>query len=59
MNHARTSFSTDTFAGAMISVVQYLAPLWYTGRLLTLQMFHFATDGSYVVLYVVAAVRIC
>jgi hypothetical protein len=29
MNHAKTSFSTDTFAGAIISVVQYLAPLRY------------------------------
>jgi hypothetical protein len=29
MNHAKTSFSTEIFAGAMISVVHYLAPLWY------------------------------
>jgi hypothetical protein len=29
MNHAKTSFSTETFAGAMISVVQYLALLRY------------------------------
>jgi hypothetical protein len=29
MNHAKTSFSTEMFAGAIISVVQYLAPLWY------------------------------
>jgi hypothetical protein len=29
MNHAKTSFSTEIFAGAMISVVQYLAPLRY------------------------------
>jgi hypothetical protein len=27
MHHARTSFSTEILAGAMISVVQYLAPL--------------------------------
>jgi hypothetical protein len=27
MNHAKTSFSTEIFAGAIISVVQYLAPL--------------------------------
>jgi hypothetical protein len=25
MNHAKTSFSTEIFAGAIISVVQYLA----------------------------------
>jgi hypothetical protein len=29
MNHAKTSFSTEMFAGAIISVVQYLAPLQY------------------------------
>jgi hypothetical protein len=29
MNHAKTSFSTEIFAGAIIVVVQYLAPLWY------------------------------
>jgi hypothetical protein len=29
MNHARASFSTEMFAGAMISVVQYVAPLLY------------------------------
>jgi hypothetical protein len=29
MNHAKASFSTEMFAGAVISVVQYLAPLWY------------------------------
>jgi tellurite resistance protein TehA-like permease len=29
MNHAKTSFSTDIFAGAIISVVQCLAPLRY------------------------------
>jgi hypothetical protein len=29
MNHAKTSFSTEIFAGAIISVVQYLAPLRY------------------------------
>jgi hypothetical protein len=28
MHHAKTSFSTETFGGALISVVQYLAPLW-------------------------------
>jgi hypothetical protein len=27
MNHAKTSFSTEIFAGAIISVVQCLAPL--------------------------------
>jgi hypothetical protein len=26
MNHAKTSFTTEICAGAMISVVQYLAP---------------------------------
>jgi hypothetical protein len=31
MNHAKTSFSTEIFAGAIISVVQYLAPLRYEG----------------------------
>jgi hypothetical protein len=30
MNHAKTSFSTKIFAGAIISVVQYLAPLRYS-----------------------------
>jgi hypothetical protein len=29
MNHAKTSVSTEMFAGAIISVVQYLAPLRY------------------------------
>jgi hypothetical protein len=29
MNHAKTSFSTEIFDGAIISVVQYLAPLRY------------------------------
>jgi hypothetical protein len=29
MNHAKTSFSTEIFGGAIISVVQYLAPLRY------------------------------
>jgi hypothetical protein len=29
MTHAKTSFSTEIFAGAIISVVQYLAPLRY------------------------------
>jgi hypothetical protein len=32
MSHAKTSFSTDVFAGAIISVVQYLAPLRYIVR---------------------------
>jgi hypothetical protein len=27
MNHAKTSFSTEMFAGAIMSVVQCLAPL--------------------------------
>jgi hypothetical protein len=27
VNHAKTSFSTEIFAGAIISMVQYLAPL--------------------------------
>jgi hypothetical protein len=27
MNHAKTSVSTEIFAGAIISVVQYMAPL--------------------------------
>jgi type IV secretory pathway TraG/TraD family ATPase VirD4 len=29
MNHAKTSFSAEIFAGAIISVVQHLAPLRY------------------------------
>jgi hypothetical protein len=29
MNHAKTSFSTEIFAGAIISAIQYLAPLQY------------------------------
>jgi hypothetical protein len=29
MKHARTSLSTDLFAGAIISMVQHLAPLQY------------------------------
>jgi hypothetical protein len=29
MNHAKTSFSTEILTGAIISVVQYLAPLRY------------------------------
>jgi hypothetical protein len=34
MNHAKTSLSTDIFAGVIFSVVQYLAPLQFvvTGR---------------------------
>jgi hypothetical protein len=31
MNHAKTSFSTEICAGAINSVVQYLAPLRYSG----------------------------
>jgi hypothetical protein len=30
MNHAKISFSTEIFAGAITSVVQYLALLWFT-----------------------------
>jgi hypothetical protein len=59
MNHARTSFSTEIFAGAKASMVQYLLLLRYSKRLLTLQMFHLDADGSYVALYVAAAVRVC
>jgi hypothetical protein len=29
MNHAETSVSTEIFAGAIVSVAQYLAPLQY------------------------------
>jgi hypothetical protein len=29
MHHAKTSFSTEIFAGAILSVVQYLTPLRY------------------------------
>jgi hypothetical protein len=29
MHHAKTSFSTEIFAGAITSVFQYLAPLQY------------------------------
>jgi hypothetical protein len=29
MNHAKTSYSTEIFAGEIISVAQYLAPLRY------------------------------
>jgi hypothetical protein len=29
MNHAKISFSTETFAGEIIGAVQYLAPLRY------------------------------
>jgi hypothetical protein len=29
MSHAKTSFSTEILAGAIMSVVQYLAPLRY------------------------------
>jgi hypothetical protein len=36
MNHAKTSFSTGICAGAIFSVVQYLAPLRY-GYLLLYQ----------------------
>jgi hypothetical protein len=32
MNHAKTSFSTEIFAGAIISVVECLAPLRYVIR---------------------------
>jgi hypothetical protein len=30
MNHAKTSFSIKIFAGAIICMVQYLAPLRYS-----------------------------
>jgi hypothetical protein len=33
MNQANTSFSAEICDGAMISVVQYLAPLWQLRRL--------------------------
>jgi hypothetical protein len=33
MNHANTSFSTEIFAGAIISVVQYLGTLRYADGL--------------------------
>jgi hypothetical protein len=33
MNHAKTLFSTEIFAGAIVSVVQYLAPLRYSLRI--------------------------
>jgi hypothetical protein len=29
MNHVKTSYSAEIFAGAKLSVVQYLAPLRY------------------------------
>jgi hypothetical protein len=29
MHHAKTSFSTEIFAGAIVSVVKYVAPLRY------------------------------
>jgi hypothetical protein len=29
MSHAKTSFGTEIFAGAILCVVQYLAPLRY------------------------------
>jgi hypothetical protein len=32
MNHAKTSFNTEIFAGAVVSVVQYLAPLRYAAQ---------------------------
>jgi hypothetical protein len=32
MNHAKTSFSTEIFAGAIISMVEYLEPLLYVLR---------------------------
>jgi hypothetical protein len=32
LNHAKTSFSTEIFAGAIIGVVQYFAPLRYQKR---------------------------
>jgi hypothetical protein len=35
MNHAKTSFSTETCAGAIISVVQYLALLRYFKHLVS------------------------
>jgi hypothetical protein len=38
MNHANTSFSTEICAGAIISVVQYLAPLRYLSAVATTQL---------------------
>jgi hypothetical protein len=35
MKHAKTSVSTEIFAGAIISVVQYLTLLWYGGVLMS------------------------
>jgi hypothetical protein len=36
MNHAKTSFSTEIFAGAIISVVQYMVPLRFVTCLLVI-----------------------
>jgi hypothetical protein len=33
MNRAKTSFSTEIFAGAIISRVQYIEPLAYNGEM--------------------------
>jgi hypothetical protein len=50
MNHAKSSFSTEMFAGAIISVVQYWAPLWYMQQKasndLALQCFCLLVGGS-------------
>jgi hypothetical protein len=38
MNHAQTSISTEIFAGAITSVFQCLAPLWYERCLVALNI---------------------
>jgi hypothetical protein len=43
MNHAKTSFSTEIFSGAIISVVQYLAPLPYSEHRIVAN--HFEASG--------------
>jgi hypothetical protein len=38
MNHAKTSVNTEIFVGAIISVVQYLAPIRYAFRNVQLEI---------------------
>jgi hypothetical protein len=47
MNHAKRSFSTEICAGAIISVVQYLAPLRYSIECLLL---HWRRSGKCIVI---------
>jgi hypothetical protein len=60
MNHAKTSFSTEICAGAIISVVEYLAPLRYCAHLFfTMCTCRQFTAVMYYVAVYIAELRLC